>query len=183
MNYRKPQVKSLRIRTYSPGYFPNPRTEPRSPALQADSLPAEPQGNPKNTGVGSLSLLQWIQSLRINHNGKEYFFKWLYVYKHKPFFKMAICIWVTWLYSRDWHNIVNKLYSLKKLFFKKRQSVYNYLNRNVNLKEGISTKRNRGLAQIRPPPTARSYFPPAACRSSGTGLSFSSVFGAPLSPL
>ena len=31
-----------------------------SPALQADSLPAEPQGKPKNTGVGSLSLLQGI---------------------------------------------------------------------------------------------------------------------------
>ena len=29
-----------------------------SPALQADSLLAEPQGKPKNTGVGSLSLLQ-----------------------------------------------------------------------------------------------------------------------------
>ena len=25
-----------------------------------DSLPAEPQGKPKNTGVGSLFLLQWI---------------------------------------------------------------------------------------------------------------------------
>ena len=37
-----------------------PRFEPRSPALQADSLPAEPQGKPKNTGVGSLSLLQGI---------------------------------------------------------------------------------------------------------------------------
>ena len=31
-----------------------------SPALQADSSPAEPQGNPKYTGVGSLSLLQGI---------------------------------------------------------------------------------------------------------------------------
>ena len=31
-----------------------------SPALQADSLPAEPPGKPKNTGVGSLSLLQGI---------------------------------------------------------------------------------------------------------------------------
>ena len=29
-----------------------------SPALQADSLPSEPPGKPKNTGVGSLSLLQ-----------------------------------------------------------------------------------------------------------------------------
>ena len=29
-----------------PGDFPNPGIEPRSPALQGDSLPAEPQGKP-----------------------------------------------------------------------------------------------------------------------------------------
>ena len=40
--------------------LPSPGIKPRSPALQADSLPAEPQGKPKNTGVGSLPLLQWI---------------------------------------------------------------------------------------------------------------------------
>ena len=40
--------------------FSQPRDRPRFPALQADSLPAEPQGKPKNTGEGSLSLLQWI---------------------------------------------------------------------------------------------------------------------------
>ena len=34
--------------------------KPSSPALQVDSLPAEPQGKPKDTGVGSLSLLQLI---------------------------------------------------------------------------------------------------------------------------
>ena len=34
--------------------------EPRSPTLQADCLPSEPPEKPKNTGVGSLSLLQWI---------------------------------------------------------------------------------------------------------------------------
>ena len=34
--------------------------EPRSPSLQADYLPAEPQQKPKNTRVGSLSLLQRI---------------------------------------------------------------------------------------------------------------------------
>ena len=38
----------------SPGNLPNPAIEPRSPTWQADSLPAEPQGKPKNTGVGSL---------------------------------------------------------------------------------------------------------------------------------
>ena len=43
-----------------PGDLPNPGTEPRSPALQADSLLSEPPGKPKNIGVGSLSLLQWI---------------------------------------------------------------------------------------------------------------------------
>ena len=38
----------------------NSGIEPRPPGLQADSLPAEPQGKPRNTGVGSLSFLQWI---------------------------------------------------------------------------------------------------------------------------
>ena len=40
--------------------LPNPGIKPRSPPLQVDSLPVEPQGKPKNTGVGSLSLLQRI---------------------------------------------------------------------------------------------------------------------------
>ena len=44
----------------SPGDFPNPEIEPRSPALQEDSLPAKPPWKPKNTGVGSLSLIQRI---------------------------------------------------------------------------------------------------------------------------
>ena len=44
----------------SPGDLPNPGMEPRSPTLQADSLAAEPQGKPKNTEVGRLSLLQGI---------------------------------------------------------------------------------------------------------------------------
>ena len=42
----------------SSGDLPNPGIEPRSPSLQVDSLPTEPPGKPKNTGVGSLSLLQ-----------------------------------------------------------------------------------------------------------------------------
>ena len=35
-------------------------SQPRCPVLLADSLPAEPQGKPKNTGVGNLSLFQQI---------------------------------------------------------------------------------------------------------------------------
>ena len=44
----------------SPGDLPNAEIEPRSPTLRVDSLTAEPPGKPKNTGVGSLSLLQRI---------------------------------------------------------------------------------------------------------------------------
>ena len=43
-----------------PRDLPDPGIKPRSPTLQADSLLAKPQGKPKNTGVGSLSLLQGI---------------------------------------------------------------------------------------------------------------------------
>ena len=42
----------------SSGDLPNPGIKPSSPALQVDSLPCEPPGKPKNTGVGSQSLLQ-----------------------------------------------------------------------------------------------------------------------------
>ena len=44
----------------SPEELLGPGVERVSPALQVDSLPAEPQEKPKNTGVGILSLLQQI---------------------------------------------------------------------------------------------------------------------------
>ena len=43
-----------------PGDLPNSGIEPRSPTLQAHSLPTEPPGKPKNIGVNSLSLCQKI---------------------------------------------------------------------------------------------------------------------------
>ena len=43
-----------------PEDLPKPGIEPRSLALQADSLPTEPHGKPKNIRGGSLSLLQGI---------------------------------------------------------------------------------------------------------------------------
>ena len=66
MDYRVHGILQARILEWvafpSPGDLPNPGIEPRSPALQVDSSPAEPQGKLKNTGVGSLSLLQGISS-------------------------------------------------------------------------------------------------------------------------
>ena len=45
---------------HPPGDLSNPGMEPMSPTLQADSLPSEPPGKPKNARRGSLSLLQGI---------------------------------------------------------------------------------------------------------------------------
>ena len=56
----------------SPGDLPNPGIEARSPALQEDSSPAEPQGKPKNTGVGSLSLLQGLFPSQGSNQGLLY---------------------------------------------------------------------------------------------------------------
>ena len=51
----------------SPGDLLNPGIKPRSLALQEDSLPAEPQGKPMNTRVGSLSLHQQIFPTQGSH--------------------------------------------------------------------------------------------------------------------
>ena len=54
-----------------PGNLPNPGIEPRSPALQADSLPAEPPGKPwgqKIPGlpaVGQYQLQGWGRMGRV----------------------------------------------------------------------------------------------------------------------
>ena len=61
---RRMYCEILQARILMWGAFPfsrdllNPGMEPRSP--EVDSLPSEPPGKPKNTGVGSLSLLQEI---------------------------------------------------------------------------------------------------------------------------
>ena len=44
-------------------------SRPRSPTLQADSLPSEPQGKPMNTGVSSLSLLHGILPSQESNQG------------------------------------------------------------------------------------------------------------------
>ena len=91
-----------------PGDLPNPGIKPRSPALWTDSLPAEPQRKPRNTGVVSLSLLQLIflnpgikpgspalqvDSLPTELSGKPYPAKDVYfVYVHTE--HLEICVFV-----------------------------------------------------------------------------------------
>ena len=100
----------------SPGDLPNPGTEPRSPTLQVNSLPAEPQGKPKNTRMCSLSLLQWIfltqelnqgllhwqaDSLPLNHLGSP-FSNWYTSY----FLLLPYC------FDQGLHNMVNSRMSM-----------------------------------------------------------------------
>ena len=66
-----------------PGDLPNPGTEPRSPALQVDSLLSEPPGKPKNTGVGSLSLLQGMFPTQESNQGLLHYSWILYQLSHK----------------------------------------------------------------------------------------------------
>ena len=71
MGFSRPEYWSGQLFP-SPGGLPNPGIKPRSPVLQADSLPAEPPGKPVNTGVGSLSLLQGIFPTQGSNPGLPY---------------------------------------------------------------------------------------------------------------
>ena len=86
--------------------FSRGSAEPRnltqvSHILQADSLPAEPQGKPKNTGVGSLYLLQWIFLTQESNQGllhcRRILYQLSYVLTTKEFsfFKSSFhCAWL-----------------------------------------------------------------------------------------
>ena len=58
-----------------PGDLPNPEIESRSPALQVDSLPAEPPGKPskKNRatkiGLGTSLVVQWLRLQALSAGG------------------------------------------------------------------------------------------------------------------
>ena len=76
----------IRLPCPPPGDLPNPGIKPRSPALQADSLPSEPPGKPMNTGVVSLSLLQEIFPTQESNQGLVHCRQILYQlsYQWKP---------------------------------------------------------------------------------------------------
>ena len=79
------------------GILTNPGMDPRSPTLQVDSLPAEPPGKPKNTGVDSLSLLQQIFSTQESNRGHLYCRWILYQLSYQgsciAFRKSSVNIW------------------------------------------------------------------------------------------
>ena len=60
VEYTVHEILQTRILEWAAIPFSRGSSEPRSPTLLAGSLPVEPSGKPKNTGVGFLSLLQQI---------------------------------------------------------------------------------------------------------------------------
>ena len=71
---------------------PNPGIKLRSPAFQVNSLPSEPPGKSKNTGVGSLSLLQGIFPTQKSNRGRLHHRWILYQLSHRgrPFIYIHI---------------------------------------------------------------------------------------------
>ena len=57
-------ILQARILAWASGGLPNPGIEPRSPALQADSLPSEPLAKPSGSLIGTLCGVWVLQSLR-----------------------------------------------------------------------------------------------------------------------
>ena len=60
-----------------------PADQPSSPKFKVVSLPAEPQGKPKNTGVGSLSFLRSIFPTQGSNPGLPHCRQILYQLSHK----------------------------------------------------------------------------------------------------
>ena len=99
----------------NPWGLPNPWAEPRSPVLQADSLLSYPPGKPKNTGVGSLSLLQGNFLIQESNQGLWHCRRLLYQlsYQGSPTYG---CYWGTkppysLLPATTTTNILGNLYS------------------------------------------------------------------------
>ena len=83
----------------SPADLPNLGIHPRSPALQVDSLPAEQQGKPKNTGVSSFFLLQGTLLTQVSNWGLLHCRQILYHLSHQG--NLRILEWVAYPFSRE----------------------------------------------------------------------------------
>ena len=78
MDYTVHGILQARILEWVAIPFSRRSSQPRSPTLQVDSLPAEPQGKSKNTGVGSLSFLQGIFLIQESNRGLLHYRQILY---------------------------------------------------------------------------------------------------------
>ena len=93
-----------------PEDLPNPGIKPTFPTLKADSLSSKAPGKPKNTGVGSLSLLQQI-FLTQEVNQSLLHCRWsLYQLSYEG---SLSSLWVSWKWS---YRIFGKINNITNLF-------------------------------------------------------------------
>ena len=95
-----------------PGGLPNSAIKPRSPTMQADSLPSQQPGKLKNTGVGSLSLLQQIFPTQESNQGLPH------------------CRWI--LYQLSYQG---SIYIMENYSALKRNQIFIYATTGTNFKD------------------------------------------------
>ena len=98
--------------------------------MQADSIPAEPQGKPKYTGVGSLSLLQWIFPTQELNQG------------------LLHCRWI--LYQLSYQALVQKqIYAISSDRLSFQSLLYGPLYKNLgHPKNTVLSKKVHGVHKI-----------------------------------
>ena len=131
----------------SPADLPNPGIEPRSPTLQADSLPAEPPGKPKNTEVGSLSLLQQIFPTQESNQGPLHCRRILYQLSHQG--RPRILDWVSVLFS-SWFSPPRKIRRSNQDLLHCRQILYQLSHQgSPRILEWVAYPFSSGSSQLR----------------------------------
>ena len=127
---------------------PNPEIEPRSPTLQVDSLPTEPPGKPKNTGVGSLSLLQQILPTQGLNRGLLHCKRILYQvsYQGNP----NVSSMSVHLRQQDAHSSTQFSCSVKTYYYFLEQPVYSFIHQEeVFLRAQLRERVIHGFYQLR----------------------------------
>ena len=89
-----PQARTLEWEPFpSPGDLPNPGIKPRSPALQADSLPAEPPGKRRSLNNSSGGVCRWnLISFFMLHNVWVFFFLYSQKKQKDFYFRKAVSV-------------------------------------------------------------------------------------------
>ena len=99
-------------------------SQPRSPALQADSLPSEPPGEPKNTGVDSLPVFKGIFLTQESNWGLLYCRQILYQmsYQGSPTLSISFC------------KVLN--FRITVIFYMPKRKSINKIKMKISLKYG-----------------------------------------------